>query len=203
MEKIVAFDIPAQPLASALQAFGAMTQIELFYESDLVMGRRSFPLRAEMRVESALGLLLKGTGLATASFSRDTITIVAVSKPDAAELTQIKTRTVQFYPYLAVLQESLSSAFCKTPATPADPVEVLARLWIGPSGKVSRAELLSSTGSDARDRAYAVALGALAIAAPPPAAMPQPVTLMILPKRSGEAGSCVGSDQASRSTTHE
>ena len=30
-------------------------------------------------------LLLKGTGLSTASFSRDTITIVAVSKPDAAE----------------------------------------------------------------------------------------------------------------------
>ena len=89
MEKIVAFDIPAQPLASALQAFGAMTQIELFYESDLVMGRRSFPLRAEMRVESALGLLLKGTGLATASFSRDTITIVTSRAAKCASVPAI------------------------------------------------------------------------------------------------------------------
>ena len=103
-----------------------MTQVELFYESNLVVGRSSFPVHAKLGVEPALRLLLKGTGLSIASFSRDTITILPQTEPDPVELVQIKAKTMQFYPYFAVLQESLGSVFCKTPLAHTNTVELLA-----------------------------------------------------------------------------
>jgi hypothetical protein len=38
LRKTIAFDIPSQPLASALEAFSRVAEIELFYESGLVIG---------------------------------------------------------------------------------------------------------------------------------------------------------------------
>jgi len=197
---IMAFDIPSLPLAAALETFGGVTQIQMFYESSLVVGRRSSPVRGEMGIKPALALLLKGTGLSVASFDRGTITILAPPRTaSVAELAQLKSRTREFYPYLAAIQDSLGSSFCKVAAGWKEPVEVLARLWIGPSGGVSRAELVSSTGSDERDRAYTAALRALPVGVPP-TTMPQPVTLMILPRDGGQSGGCPG---ASRSAAHE
>jgi hypothetical protein len=198
------FDIPPQPLSTALEAFAGMTQIELFYQSELVTGRRSSSVRGELEVDAAMAVLLKGSGLSATSFDRGTITILPAANPtNAAELTQIKAKAMEFKPYLAAIQFSLNLAFCRIQAIQTDPAEMLARLWIAPSGMVSHAELLSSTGSQERDHAYTIALATLDIAASPPATMPQPITLMILPRQSRELAGCIGDGPAAQSATRE
>lgn len=58
-----AFDIPAQPLDSALHALMAQTGIELAYGSVLSQGKRSSAVSGEMSPVAALSRLLAGTGL--------------------------------------------------------------------------------------------------------------------------------------------
>ncbi|MCK9910797.1 hypothetical protein MXD81_16740, partial [Microbacteriaceae bacterium K1510] len=58
------------------------------------------------------------------------------------------------------------------------------------SGAVARVELIGSTGSEDRDRVYAAALHSLSIGEAPPQDMPQPVTLMVLPRASRVAAEC-------------
>jgi hypothetical protein len=57
------FDIPAQPLASALTAYGTTTRIALFVGTNLVVGRRSVTLKGLFTAEAGLQSLLAGTGL--------------------------------------------------------------------------------------------------------------------------------------------
>jgi secretin/TonB-like protein len=199
----ITFDIPAQPLASALQTFGRSTQIGLFYESSLMIDRRSSSVRGDLTPEAALRLLLKGTGFTIASFSRGTITILPPAATSAAELAQIKRQTSAFTPYLALLQLSLRSVFCQQPDLRADTEELLVRLRIGPSGAVSFAELLSSTGSPQHDLAYLAALRTLSVGEPPPAAMPQPVTLMILPRDQRQVAECAAPATRSPSVAND
>lgn len=185
----IAFDIPSQPLAAALKAFGAVAAVELFYETGLTAGRISAPVRGVFRRNVALRILLAGTGLSAVSFDPGTLTILpAGGRP--VDLSPAKARAAAFTPYFALIQASLRSALCQIPATRTDPSELRVRLWIAPSGTVLRAELLSSTGSAGRDRVYFDALRTLAIGEPPPPSMPQPVTLMILPRTSAEKAEC-------------
>ncbi|MCK9919219.1 STN domain-containing protein, partial [Microbacteriaceae bacterium K1510] len=153
------FDIPAQPLASALKAYGAATRLELFYESTLTDGRRSGPLRGAFTAEAALRRLLAGTGLSAASFEPGTVTILSESshRAQTSDLAAAKNKAAAFAPYFALVQNELRSVFCQSPATQVDASELIVRLWIDTSGAVARVELIGSTGSEDRDRVYAAA----------------------------------------------
>lgn len=64
------YDIPAQGLASALQAFARVSGRELLYSTEVVAGKRSAGLRGSYDPPEALTMLLRGTKLrfrATAS----------------------------------------------------------------------------------------------------------------------------------------
>ncbi|WP_189051548.1 STN domain-containing protein [Aliidongia dinghuensis] len=195
--EVVAFDIPAQPLASALKAYGAAVPVQLFYDTDLVRGRQSSPVHGAFPSEAALHALLRGTGLSAASFDQGTVTILALPPRTGpmVDLQPAKARTMPFMPYLALVQAGLRSALCLSPATRLDPLERRFQLWLAPSGAVARAELLTPTGSSDRDRAYADALQTISIGEPPPSSMPEPVTLLILPRTTPDAAECSGSDQ--------
>ncbi len=200
----VMLDIPSQPLETALKAFSGATQVALFYESSVISGRRSFALHGEFPADTGLRQMLQGTGLSITSFERGTITILpTMASDEASEVKRAKAGMVEFSHYLASVQKSLDLAFCHAPAVATDPDEMLVRLWVAPSGEVRQADLLSGTGSDDRDRIYLATLGALAIDARPPAAMPQPINLMLRPKQSVRSASCSALGTAARSRAHE
>lgn len=204
--KSVMLDIPSQALDVALKAFGVATQVALFYETGVVSGRRSFPVHGEYPVDAALRVMLKGTGLSSTSFDRGTITILAPAlHAVASDVKRAKAGLAEFSLYLALVQQGLDRAFCRAPVAASDPDDFLARVWISPTGDVQRAELLPGTGIEARDRVYIAALTGLLIGAPPPAAMPQPVNLMIMPKQSQGSSACMmqGQGTDSRSAAHE
>ena len=64
------YDIPAAPLASALNQFGQQARLLLSFPEDVVAGRMSHPVKGDYSAESALQLLLQGSQ------------IVAVRLPD-------------------------------------------------------------------------------------------------------------------------
>ena len=64
------------------------------------------------------------------------------------------------------------------------------QLWIGASGAVLRSAFLGSSGSRDRDDDLSTMLNGLAIGEGPPAGLPQPVTLVILPRPPAATRDC-------------
>jgi len=60
---VLAADIPAQPLAQALTAFGRQTGLQFVYVSSVVRDQRSQAVSAGLGANEALTRMLKGTGL--------------------------------------------------------------------------------------------------------------------------------------------
>lgn len=200
------FDIPAQPLASSLKAYSAVTNLELYYESNMVDGYRSPSIRGSLSPDTALRRLLEGTGFSIASFEPGTMTILPPRQPaKGRDLAEIKSKAAEFTPYFALIQAGLRAIFCQTPAVQTDTAELIVRLWISPSGAVARANILSTTGSGEHHLAYVAALRKLVIDQAPPKGMPQPVTLMVLPRTSPTAAECsqFGSSDSVRALAHE
>jgi iron complex outermembrane receptor protein len=75
------FDIPAQPLAQALTAFGRQSGMQIAVDSAAVAGKTSGAVSGSMTSEQALRQLLTGSGL---SFQFTSATAVTVSGPPAA-----------------------------------------------------------------------------------------------------------------------
>jgi TonB-dependent siderophore receptor len=69
------FDIPAQPLAAALQRFMQQSGVQLSYPSDLAEGRTSGAVNGTLSPAEALGRLLTGTGLTYRFVSATAVTL--------------------------------------------------------------------------------------------------------------------------------
>lgn len=59
----VLFDIPAQPLPDALQAFAKQAKMQILYRQDAVRNSTSNPVVGDFEAHAALELLIEGTGL--------------------------------------------------------------------------------------------------------------------------------------------
>ena len=71
----IEFHIPVQPLASALQAYGQRTGIQVLYESNSAVGRSSVAVNGNFKPDAALDLLLTGTELRVKYIRPDAITL--------------------------------------------------------------------------------------------------------------------------------
>jgi TonB family protein len=88
-----------------------------------------------------------------------------------------------------VLQRDVMLSLCDDPVTRPGRYRAVLDVWIEASGRIGRAELLSTTGDPERDRQIVATLGTLR-SVPPPPGLAQPVTLMLLPKVTGAALTC-------------
>ncbi|MCQ3000529.1 TonB-dependent siderophore receptor [Pseudomonas syringae] len=79
------FNIPAQPLASALQIFGQQANVQLLYSPDDTQSLNSAALRGRYEPKDAIGVLLKGTGLAY-SLQGNTLTVTGRGTAGSVEL---------------------------------------------------------------------------------------------------------------------
>jgi len=69
------FDIPAQPLPSALKVLAAQAHIQLFYVYSVVAKERGNAVRGELDTRQALAELLRDTGLEAVYTSDTEVTI--------------------------------------------------------------------------------------------------------------------------------
>ena len=77
----VAFNIPAQSLASALNAYSITTLYEVVYNGQLAVGRQSAAVKGNFTPEAALQLLLEGTGLLPHYMAADAFVLVEDDHP--------------------------------------------------------------------------------------------------------------------------
>jgi hemoglobin/transferrin/lactoferrin receptor protein len=80
-QSAVTFNIPAQPLSSALTAFARQSGIKLAYPASLSTGKSAPALRGSFASADALGRLLAGSGLSFQFTSANAVTILDPSIP--------------------------------------------------------------------------------------------------------------------------
>jgi hypothetical protein len=185
-ETWINFDIPAQSLGGALNAYASATHIQLFVDASLTSGRRSAALRGVFTPEAGLFGLIAGTGLTALPIGDEGFTLIPLHETQTGkggEEPQLDARlsALQFADYSARLQRDLTAALCRREETRPGSYRTLVRLWLGPSGSVMRADMLTSTGDRARDETLLNALRSLAAGESPPRGLPQPITLLLTP----------------------
>jgi iron complex outermembrane receptor protein len=88
------FDVPAQPLQSAISAFGHQADIQIIAARKDTLGKHSRAVRGNLSVDEALMLLLGGTGLTEKQTGPETyivipVPVAPVRVPQAAPATGI------------------------------------------------------------------------------------------------------------------
>jgi hypothetical protein len=195
---LVNFNIPAEPLATALVDFGLQADLQVLYESTLAQGRRSRPVIGAFTKDDALQLLLQGSNL-VASFADDRNVVLHPVVPIMLENEMVAsigggghltlhTLKVEgeiqrdFTAYNGVIAFDLQRALLRNAQTRHGNYQVDARIWIGATGDVRRAELVRTTGDNHRDDAIFRTLQDLVVSRVPPADMPEPVLVSIVVK---------------------
>jgi hypothetical protein len=173
--KQLQFDIPGSALREALFAYTKATGFGILIDDDIASGRRSTPVRGSLTPEQALKALLAGTGLDYQYIAANAFTLVPapiVSERDGS----------QDESYFRAIQNVVKSTLCTRALTLPGGYRVVVQLWISVSGVVLRSALLGTTGNVLRDRMLSEMLEGLPLGVSPPAGLPQPVTLIILPR---------------------
>jgi Secretin and TonB N terminus short domain/TonB C terminal len=192
------FDIPSQPLEAALQDYGSQAGVQVLYESQLALDRRSTAVHGRLPAATALDLLLSGTGLVVREARPSSITIALptqrsdsslrqyLQEPADLSIGEIRVRasarpaeTSGLQDYNAAIQLDIQKALKKNPRTRSGSYRAVLDLWIDPSQTIQRTALLQSTGDGKRDAAIAVALQGVTINRPPPPHTPQPIRVAV------------------------
>lgn len=139
VEQFVAFDIPSQPLASALSAYGVATHVQLFVDAQLLTGRRSTAVNGQLAAAEALKMLLAGTGLEATAVGDRGFTLAALSRSGhlAGKPMEASTGALRFDGYSAMIQDAMRDVLCRYDRTRNGPYRIVTRLWIGGSGRRS------------------------------------------------------------------
>jgi hypothetical protein len=186
----IALDIPAQPLAAALYAYSAATAVAVVADGALVSGRQSAAIRGVFAPEDALKGLLTGTGLTVQHMAANSFVLVPAPIAETVKPPDPPRVVPNYASYSALIQTTTKRALCRFAATQPGSYRAVMQLWIASSGVVTKADLLSITGDHARDDMLSAILRGLIIGEPPPAGLPQPVTLIILPRSSAYTADC-------------
>lgn len=194
VEQIVDFDIPVQPLTSALDAFSAATGATAVYSGNLTAGLLSHGLKGRLTPREALAEMLRDTGL-VADYTASDAFVVLAGAPDAIVVrtasaiasAALSQQDASERRYSGLLQETINRALCARPETRPGTYRAALRFWVSPAGAVTHFRLLNQTGDDKRDAAIIAAAGRASIGEAPPARMAQPFTMVVLPQASEEA----------------
>ena len=199
------FDIPAQPLAAALDAYSAATGLVAVYNGRLAEGRISNAVRGTFAPEQALHLLLRDSGLVAQYTSAGAFVVVVapddpglMRTPAAIARAALSAQDAVERRYSALLQQSVNEALCGRPLTRPGDYRAALSLWVGADGAVTRVRLLSSTGDVQRDAQIIDGATAVAVGEPPPARMAQPFTMVLLPRASGGVVACTATENHRR-----
>ncbi|WP_157128547.1 hypothetical protein [Cupriavidus sp. USMAA2-4] len=185
----LAFDIPAQPLADALRQYALLTRQPALFRSEIVAGRVSSPVHGPYPPGEALQRLLEGTGLIAETVEGSTGKAFVLKAAGAAPAGGgAGLGNLTGYPGL--VQTGVWEALCSNPRTAPGTYRSLLRFRVDAGGALRAVQLLGPSGDARRDAAIVAALQRVQLGAPPPADLPQPVIMLILPRaaRGPDAG---------------
>lgn len=178
-------DMPVQPVDEAIYRLGIVTGVQIFADGSAVAGRKSKAISGDYTAQQALQHLLAGTGLVARNAGRGVMMVaLGLVGPEGETVRQN---------YSISLQGAALAALCRHGFAHLGHYRLALRIWIAEQGFPERIDLLSSTGDAARDDHIRKALLAMSVDRPP-ADLPQPVVMVILPRSHQDSGDCTTSD---------
>jgi hypothetical protein len=202
-ERILSFDIPAQPLSSTIEAYVVATGVQVLYDQPPGQEPRSRSLHGAYTPTAALKFLLAGTGLEP-RFQDSTHVVLEPPRPATPErsleepppetptlsLGTLEVRapptvevrgTERFDPalYRSLIQREIRRALALNPDTATGAYTAVLRLWIAPTGVLQTVQIAQSTGNLKRDAAICRVLSGLLLQTSTPSDIPQPVVVRI------------------------
>jgi hypothetical protein len=185
--KPLQFDIPAQALREALFAYARATGFGVLIDDAVTSERWSTSVEGSFTPEQALKALLAGTGLDYQYTAANAFTLI----PTPAALVRDDSRDES---YFRAIQNVVKSTLCSRAQTLPGAYRVVIQLWINLSGVVLKSALVGSSGNPVRDRMLSDMLDGLPLGMAPPSGLPQPVTLIILPRTPDVTQDCGPAD---------
>lgn len=174
------FDIPAQPLADALQRYAMISGRPALFSSAQVAGLTSSPVHGELPADTALERLLTGSGL-TVQRARTGPAEAFVLKASTTE-SPSPSYDAPATAYAGRVQAGVWAALCANTLTRPGQYRTLLRFEIDATGTLRQARLLTSTGERRRDAAVLGVLATVRIDGAPPPDLAQPLTMVLLPR---------------------
>jgi hypothetical protein len=196
----IAFDIGAQRLGDAIAAYSRATGFDVLLDGTHAQ-RPARAVRGRFTPAQALQAMLAGTGLEARHASATSVVIEALRTPDTAgqataadapgiEESGFHGGDVLHQSYAAQVQHALRAALCGAPETRPGSYRLALQLRLDARGAVERPRLLSTTGETPRDAAVLRTVRTLAVGTPPPATLPQPLVILLLPEGPGAEPAC-------------
>jgi hypothetical protein len=195
---LMTFNIPAQPLMDALQAYSQQAGVQVMFETTSAIGLRSQPVNGEFTPQAALLILLADTDLRVRYSRTNAVTLAPASAPDPDEppihppvsaditLGTLRVRGTSdasdrnLGEYIGLVQSDIQKALKKGGRNRRGEYRVAVKLWVTPSSRiVDRAELDGSTGDLDRDSSITESLRGLVLSQQAPPNMPLPIRFMI------------------------
>lgn len=176
------FNIPAQSLQTALDAFGEQTRFAGLYSAASIKGLMSAPVSGRYTPDVALRLMLERTGLEVHYTAPDAFVLETIIAPNTVERNAV---------YDGMLQAGVRDVFCREPAIAALSYRIALRFYVDIKGRITQALLLDSTGDTGRDKAILQALKKVDLGRGP-ANTSLPFFMLILPQQLATDGDCRG-----------
>lgn len=183
--KAMHFDIGAQALESALVAYTRATGLSVLVRSGLTDGKQGRPVRGWHAPAEALEQLLAGTGLGARYSSASAFTLVAPDPsrgvPPADDPGDGVRSARLLHAYAGVVQATIMRSLCHWQPEQVGRYRAGLEMWVDRAGSIARVRLLATTGDRLRDHDLVTRLRGLAMDRPPPAGLPQPLTILLAP----------------------
>ncbi|MFY2645059.1 secretin and TonB N-terminal domain-containing protein [Achromobacter insuavis] len=180
--RVFDFDLPAQPLQSALEQYSNVTGSSVVYRAALAVGRRSAAVKGIYTPEAALRMLIEGSGLAVEYTAANAVILRPAAVGAAPGRRPSASRGAFYRSYYGVVQAGVRDALCRNPATRAGGYRAAVSFEVSPIGRVEHARVLDSTGDTDKDGEIVLALDQTVLDKAPPADLEQPFVMLIVPE---------------------
>lgn len=188
----IEFDIPAQPLSSALDAYGERTGLGILIDTGNG-DRTASAVSGRYTPAEAITRMLAGTGLHARIVDREVVVIAPAGgdaiATDSAPVADAAAGYAAGQAFLADIQRHVIGTLCRSTLTRPGNYRLAMELTIDRHGEVLRTHLLGSSGNPQRDIAIVDALEHSTMKAPA-GTLAGPLTLLLLPDGQGLATQC-------------
>jgi len=176
VDTTVRFDMPAQPLSQALAAFSEQTGISILVTSDLITNKTATPVHGRLAPTTALRRLLETTDLEVRRVGESALTLLP--RRGARDAVTAPTGTTVTPAYAGAVQNHLGRLLCRRHPDRFGRFRLALQLWIATDGRIERVHVLDSKDASRWGAAVRNALEGSRLA-PPPAAQPSPLTVLL------------------------
>lgn len=192
-DQAMAFDIPAQPLDTALALYFRTTGVQLLYDSSLATGIRSSPVKGSYSPREALHLMLRGTGLvvrysraSAAIITRPTATVdspfVPLGRVVVRERIITRISPIDRLAYYQQLEAELQARLRDSRQAGRLKFDIVMELTVEQDGSLRDIAVRRGSGDRRIDRILIDVLAGAKVT-PPPAGLAQPLAVALRGER--------------------